>query len=677
MKNLLALTYLVAAGSACADIEVISDQVEPTNLSFPKAELRRYLAAHDYYGRFPKGFFHRGLGMPAPGSFDLELGGAAKTLSFDYVVENESGMAAVTVSVWGDGKELWTSPVKRSGETKSSAELVVGGVKTLTVKVEPAEGLGKCRHVCLGNIRIVYPDGARRPGDICETTRQLGVLTPPSAAVPRVNGARVYGVRPARPIVFRVPATGAAPLDVRVEGLEKAPGRAYDPATRILSGRIAERGDYRLTIVATNAFGCDRKPFAVKVGDTIALTPPMGWNSWNAFGPEVSAEKVAAAAEAMISSGLADHGWSFVNIDDYWENNPSRAKDDPSLAGPERLADGTIATNARFPDMKGLVDGIHARGLRAGLYSSPGPYTCGRCVGSFGHEEHDAKTYARWGFDYLKYDWCTCKVMKGDPEGYTLPFLKMGLALRALDRDIVYSFNSGLGKRLPSLWGRFVYANCWRISGDVFDTWTSVSAAISLSKRLYAYSAPGAWNDPDMLCIGPVRYNDFRPSRLSPNEQYTHISMWALLAAPLMIGCDMTKMDELTLSLLTNDEVIEIDQDELGAAAGCIAEGDDWEIWARPLAGGDVAVGLYNKSKRAQTIVFDMEKAGLLCKWRVRDCWRQEDVGVFLGSYSSEVPGHATELLRFSPKTCGHLREGLTDVRDAAGLLLYTKGMLR
>ena len=673
-EKLLALAFFAVASVVWADVEIVSDQIEPMNLSFPRAELRRYLAALDFYAHFSKDVFHRGIGMPAPGSFDIDIGGEAKTLDFDYAIDDESGMTAATVSILGDGKELWKSPVKRTREPKSSATLDIVGVKRLTVKAEPAEGADKCRHFCLGNVRIVYPDAKRPPNDVRRIARQLGVLTPPPSAKPRVNGARVYGVRPSHPIVFRVPATGAAPLSVTVEGLEKVPGLAYDQTTRIMSGSIAAKGDYRLSIVATNAFGCDRKPFTIKVGEAIALTPPMGWNSWNAFGPEVSAEKVMSAAKAMIGSGLADHGWSFINIDDFWENSPAQAKVDQAFAGSERLADGTIVTNARFPDMNALVDSIHARGLKAGLYSSPGPYTCGQCVGSFGYEERDAKTYAHWGFDYLKYDWCTCQLVGPEPDGYILPFLKMGLALRSLNRDVVYSFNAGAGRRLPSQWGRVVGANCWRVSGDVFDTWTSVSTAIALSKRLYFYSAPGEWNDPDMLCIGPVRYNDFRESRLSPNEQYTHVSMWALLAAPLMIGCDMTKMDELTLSLLTNDEVIEIDQDELGAAAGCIAEGVDWEIWARPLADGAVAVGLYNKSKRTQTITFDMEGAGLLCKWRVRDCWRQEDVGVFLGSYSSEVPGHATELLRFTPKSCGHLREGMKDIRDSAGRLLYEKG---
>ena len=180
-----------------------------------------------------------------------------------------------------------------------------------------------------------------------------------------------------------------------------------------------------------------------------------------------------------------------------------------------------------------------------------------------------------------------------------------------------------------------------------------------------------------MLCVGNVCWNDGGPSRLAPNEQYTHVSLWSLLAAPLLIGCDLTKIDGFTLSLLSNDEVIEIDQDPLGKGAGCIAEGDGWEIWARPLADGSIAAGLYNKSGGERTVPFDLRAAGIMCKWRVRDVWRQEDVGVFLGRYEASVPGHATHLIRLFPLACGHLREGISDIRENAWRLLREKDLLR
>ena len=252
------------------------------------------------------------------------------------------------------------------------------------------------------------------------------------------------------------------------------------------------------------------------------------------------------------------------------------------------------------------------------------------------------------------------------------PYRLMGCALAHQKRDIVFSLCE-YGLETPGMWGNLVHGHSWRTTGDVFDVWESIAGSIECQKRLFPYSRPGAFNDPDMLCVGPVRFNDFKGSRLAPNEQYTHISLWALVASPLMIGCDMTKLDEFTLSLLSNDEVLAIDQDPLGLGAGCVAEGDDWEIWARPLADGSIAAGLYNKSLREQTIVMDMSALGMECKWRARDVWRQADLGVFLGRYERSVPGHATHLVKFTPLKCGRLRDAMDDLRDNAWRLLMKK----
>lgn len=222
------------------------------------------------------------------------------------------------------------------------------------------------------------------------TSRQLGILTPPESLSPRVNGPRVYGVRPGRPILYRVPVTGEKAV-VKVEG--EGEGWKFDPKTRILSGAIEKPGDYRLTIVATNGFGRDEKTLTIKVGDTLCLTPALGWSSWNAFSTHVTEANIRAAADALIASGLADHGYAYINTDDFWQMNPERAASDkdPTLDGPLRDKDGFIAANERFPDLKGMVDHIHSKGLKAGIYSSPGPITCGRAAGSWQHEEQDAK----------------------------------------------------------------------------------------------------------------------------------------------------------------------------------------------------------------------------------------------------------------------------------------------
>lgn len=680
MKRVMVTMLVVglAAATARADHSVICEQFDVSKVTRGKGPVTMACAASRVILATPVRWYHRALGMSVPMAVDIPTGGEALVFEASAGLLKTGCVDKVVFTVLGDGKVLWKSPVverAKKGETPVGVD--VRGVSTLTLAVDPVEGGAVGQGVVWGNARLSYPDGKLPPNDVRNNSRQLGILTPPPARQPRVNGARVYGVRPGRPILFRVPATGEMPLKVEVLGLgnEKLKELAYDPVTRILSGHIADRGEYRLTFRATNALGKDEKPFVIKVGDKIGLTPAMGWNSWNCFMSDVTAENVKSAADAMIASGLADHGWCYVNVDDFWQNNPRRPKD-PTLSGPERDANGQIVSNARFPSMKDLADYIHAKGLKAGLYSSPGPLTCGGCYGSWQHEEQDAKTYADWGYDYLKHDWCSyggIQIGKG-LDGAMYPYLMMGRALRHQARDINFSLCQ-YGNENVSAWGRVVDAQSWRTTGDVFDTWVSVCSAIEHQKKLFYYSEPGAWNDADMLCVGPVCWNDFKEPRLAPNEQYTHVSLWALMASPLMIGCDMTKLDPFTFSLLSNDEMIEIDQDELGLGAGCIDEGDDWEIWARPMADGSIAAGLMNKSEREQKVPFDLEKSGLLCKWRVRDVWRQADIGVFMGRYEATVPGHATELLRLFPLPCGKLREGMTDIRDNAWRLLREKDM--
>ena len=267
------------------------------------------------------------------------------------------------------------------------------------------------------------------------------ILTPPSPATPRINGAAVFGVRPGSPILFTIPATGDRPMEFSIETVSS--GLAINTATSNsffdtilgskgtlnlnssngqITGNFSEKGEYKIVLVAKNSKGEAMKNFRIVVGDQIALTPPMGWNSWNCFAGSVSGEKVKSAADAMVKSGLINHGWTYINVDDYWQNH--RDSTDPTLRGKFRDADGNIVyPNSRFPDMKGMADYIHGLGLKAGLYSSPGPWTCGGCAGSWQHEEQDAQTYAKWGFDYLKYDWCSYGDIAGGkyPDAKNIP----------------------------------------------------------------------------------------------------------------------------------------------------------------------------------------------------------------------------------------------------------------
>ena len=604
--------------------------------------------------------FKRGVGTLAPSSYKIPLGGNA--LSFEATVgaDDEAGeKASVAFRVVADGKVVAAAAPKRGEAVHIKADLA--GARVAVLEVD-ALGENWDDHADWADAFFTFKCGTR-PLSLASLTRQFGILTPAPAKTPRINGARRHGVRPGRPILYKVAVTGEKPVKISVEGLPD--GVVYNADNRTITGSVAKTGEYELLVVAENAFGKAERKMSLVVGDALCLTPPMGWNSWNAFAGGVSQEKMVAATDMIVKLGLDEHGYSFVNIDDFWQRNPQNGKDDPTLAGPERNEDGSIAPNARFPDMKALADYIHSKGLKAGLYSSPGPYTCGGCTGSWLHELQDARSWAEWGYDYVKYDWCSYgSVATGEGhDKFRRPYFLMGRFLAMQPRDIVFSLCQYGNENVP-VWGEQSGGQLWRTTGDVFDTWASVYGSIRSQAAHWMHSKPGAWNDADMLVVGKNTWAK-GDSRLSPNEQYTHISMWSMFSCPLMIGCDLTLMDDFTLNLLTNDEVIEIDQDPLGLAAALVCEdGKGREIWARPLDGGAMAFALLNAGDEEQTIEVDLAALGIKGKWKVRDCWRQKDEGVFEGKYAMSVPGHATHLIRLVPDAgAGHL-PCLVDVRD-------------
>jgi alpha-galactosidase len=475
-------------------------------------------------------------------------------------------------------------------------------------------------------------------------------LTPPSPPTPQIHGAKVFGVHPGAPFLFTVAATGDRPVTFSADNLPG--GLVLDSATgQIIGSAPLVRGDYPVTLHAKNSLGEAKRELLIKVGNTIALTPPMGWNSWNCFAGAVSDEKIRAAADAMVKSGLINHGWTYINIDDFWQVNPK--SNDPTLHGPQRTADGSISPNPRFPDMKALADDIHAHGLKAGLYSSPGPYTCGGCTGSYQHEEQDARQYAAWGFDYLKYDWCSYKHIYKKDEGLAgmkKPYQIMANALAKTGRDIVFSFcQYGMGDVWK--WGAQTGGNSWRTTDDINDSWNNMMRNASRQTDIGQYAGPGHWNDPDMLVVGKVGWGpDLHPTRLTPDEQYTHLSLWALQAAPLLIGCDLTQLDPFTLGLLTNDEVIDIDQDPLGKAARIGGPSDhstSIQFWIRPLSDGSTAIGMINLSETPSSDTISFADFELKGPQIVRDVWRQKDLGTFQDRFESgKIPPHGVLLLR-------------------------------
>ena len=367
------------------------------------------------------------------------------------------------------------------------------------------------------------------------------------------------------------------------------------------------------------------------VAKTAAPTPPMGWNSWNHFAAKIDDATVRAQADAMVASGLRDAGYRYINIDDTWEG--------------ERDANGVIHTNSKFPDMKALADYVHSKGLKLGIYSSPGDKTCAGYAGSLGHEAQDAKTYADWGIDYLKYDLCslTPSVEQAGSleQGHAVEaaaYEKMRDAIKATGRPMVYSLCQ-YGINQPWRWGASVGGDLWRTTGDISDRFSRM-VQIGLSQAgLAKFQKPGHWNDPDMLEVGNGGMKDV--------EYRSHMSLWAILAAPLLAGNDLSKMTPETLAILGNKGVIAIDQDPMGKQGDRVHAEGPLEIWARPLAGGAKAVGLFNLGDRPANMDVTTGQLGLKGPAAMHDVWADKDLGK-QASYHAVVPAHGVVLLRIA-----------------------------
>jgi alpha-galactosidase len=356
----------------------------------------------------------------------------------------------------------------------------------------------------------------------------------------------------------------------------------------------------------------------------LAKTPPMGWNSWNLFAEKVDDQTVRTMADAMVSSGMKDAGYIYVNIDDTWEGT--------------RDASGVLSTNKKFPDMKALADYVHSKGLKIGIYSSPGPRTCGGYPASYGYEDQDAKMYAAWGIDYLKYDWCSADTIYKDDKLQPV-YQKMGDALQATGRPIVYSLCE-YGRGDVQKWGPAVGGNLWRTTGDIRDEWDSMMDNIHKQVPTAPDAGPGHWNDPDMLEIGN--------GHMSDDEYRTHMSLWALTASPLLAGNDIRSMNDTTKSILLNKEVIAVDQDALGKQASPVKNGN-LETWVKPLKDGSVAVGVVNLDKAPTNATVKASDLGLKGPAHSgRDLWAHKDVKFANGEYSASVPGHGVLMLKVS-----------------------------
>jgi len=480
------------------------------------------------------------------------------------------------------------------------------------------------------------------------------ILTPRPGPAPRLNGPQVYGCRPGNPFLYRIPCQGERPIHFSANRLPDT--LTLDAGLGIITGTAPAQGEYAVTFTATNSHGTAERRFKIVAGDTLALTPPMGWNSWYVHFNRVKDADLRVAADAMIASGMADVGYQYVNVDDCWMNAEKRTKfmADPRRIGPVRDASGNIRPNAYFPDMRGLAGYIHAKGLKAGVYTSPGPRTCTGCAGAYGHEAQDARQFADWGFDFLKYDWCSYGQVIGtnrDLENLQKPYRRMGELLRRQQRDIVFNLCQ-YGQGEVWRWGAEVGGHCWRTAGDLGFELNRLFPVALRNATHGAWSRPGAWNDPDYLQIGWLgaqRGTNFlapQPCPLTADEQYAFMSLWCMLAAPLFFSGDMAQLDAFTVNVLCNPEVIDVDQDPLGISATVVRLTPATFLLVKPLADGSKAVGLCNQGETAARVTADWGAVGVQGQQAVRDLWRQTDRGNWAGGFSAEVPRHGVLLVK-------------------------------
>jgi alpha-galactosidase len=579
--------------------------------------------------------YTRGLGITSSAELWIDLKAGAKRFSSVVGIDDarKTGRGSVTFEVWLDGNKTFDSGIIKAGDPAKQVDVDLTGAKTMILYVGDA-GDGATDDVADWANASITLAGGPRPEAIAPAVDPAPTIASSRTAEPRLNHPRITGATPGRPFLFRIPASGEGPLSFSVKNLPAS--LTLDSKTGIITGVLAKEDRTAVDVTIIGPKGKATGTITIVSGrDALALTPPLGWNSWNVWGPNVDDAKVRAATDALVNSGLAAQGYTYVNIDDAWE-------------GP-RDANGEITTNAKFPDMKALADYVHSKGLKIGIYSGPGTGTCQRFPASYQHEEQDVKTWSKWGFDYIKYDWCTysdVEPSRTDLTGLQKPYILMRSMLDKADRDFVYSLcQYGWGNVWE--WGHQVGGNLWRVTGDITDTWASMSGIGFAQTGHEKYAGPGHWNDTDMLVVGKVGWGRaLRDTRLTPNEQITHITLWTLQAAPLIIGADFSQIDEFTTNLLGNPEVLAVNQDPLGRAAGRTTQNGRVEVWARPLSDGTMAIGLFNRDLVAQPIEVKWSDLGITGNQPVRDLWQHKDLGSSRDVFSAVVPRHGAVLVK-------------------------------
>lgn len=629
--------------------------------------IRPVKALSNYQGdsmRIAGKFYSHGIGLQSVSVLPFQLNG--KGLKFMAKVgADDMGNKNIPIRfyVLGDGKILYQSQSMSVGSPAEQIEIDLKGIQRFGLLVTDEVG-GISNKRTYGNWAdaVLFMEKGALPIQVPNETNRY-IQTPKPATNPRINNATVYGARPGSPVLFSIAASGQRPMQFQAKGLPE--GLKLDNRTGIITGRVSQRGNYNIRIIAINAYGRDTAGIQLKIGDTIALTPPIGWNGWNSWAHKIDRDKVLSSARAMVSKGLSQFGWNYINIDDTWQ-------------GIRSGKDHALQPNDKFGNFKTMVDTIHSMGLKAGLYSTPyistyAGYPGGSSdmqeggethelisknrqpymrIGKFRFEDTDARQMAEWGFDFLKYDW---RIDVSSTE-------RMASALRKSGRDVVLSISNSAPYEKASDWIRTT--QMFRTGPDIRDSWNSLYTTTFSLDKWSPYTGPGHWPDPDMMIVGDVSTGaGLHPTRLTPDEQYSHVSLYALLAAPMLIGCPIESLDSFTLNLLTNAEVIAINQDPLGKGGRRVIEENGVQLWVKELIDGSFALGMFHTAdygktpasyfrwgnESSKTFEIDLSRIGMKGLWRIRDVWKQQDIEPSTDKLSTSIPHHGVKLFRIYP----------------------------
>jgi len=461
---------------------------------------------------------------------------------------------------------------------------------------------------------------------------------------PHINGPTIYGASPQRDFLYYIPVRGERPLTYRIEGA-LPPGLSLNVNSGIIYGQAEAAGEWPVKLQVENRWGRDERKFKIVIRENgLCLTPLLGWTSWNAHATVVTDAHIRRAAELLRQLGLADRGYAYVNIDSGWQ-------------GTRPNAASSIIPNQYFPDMYALTAHIHRHGLKAGIYSTPMVHAWGSSderlalPGSTGYplnpeafhpyyggcgQQHfegiDARQWAAWKFDYLKYDWPLC-------DGYYTQC--MSEALRATGRDLVFSITTDCNLKYADTYRK--HGNMFRANKDTYDEWYNrLELIIFPPEEWLRFTGPGNWYDMDMLALGPIGLSDCEWNRLSRNEMISHMAVWAFMASPIQISCNLAAIDDFTLALLSNEELIDINQDELGRGAVCEVRQENARIYVRELADHAFAAAFINSGEDSVELTLEHPGRSITA----RDVLAQKDLGIFDQKITLSIPRHGTGLLR-------------------------------